>query len=63
MCIPVDPQRSSTPQAIMEVAEAVTHARFIGTNSSDDEVVLMRILRVSVSIWPPHPMTLYPIRY
>ncbi len=38
---------SSTSQGIREVAEAVTHARFVGTNTSNDEVVLMRILRVS----------------
>ena len=41
-----DPALPSTPHGIREVAEAVTHARFVGTNTSNDEVVLMRILRV-----------------
>ena len=33
--------------AVESVADAVTHARFIGTNPSNDEVVLMKILQVS----------------
>ncbi len=41
-----DIEVSSTSAGIREVAEAVTHARFVGTNSASDEVVLMRILRV-----------------
>ena len=36
--------------AVESIADAVTHARFIGTNPSNDEVVLMKILQVSFSI-------------
>ncbi|VDP33506.1 unnamed protein product [Soboliphyme baturini] len=32
--------------AILQIAEAVTHARFVGTDPSNDEVVLLRILQV-----------------
>ena len=32
---------------VESIADAVTHARFIGTNPSNDEVVLMKILQVS----------------
>ena len=32
------------------IADAVTHARFIGTNPSNDEVVLMKILQVGSSM-------------
>ena len=46
----LDPALFSTPQGIREVSEAVTHARFVGTNSSNDEVVLMRIIRVCFSL-------------
>lgn len=33
---------------IDQVANAVTHTRFVGTNANDDEVVLMRILQVTI---------------
>lgn len=33
--------------AVENIADAITHARFIGTNPSNDEVVLMKILQVS----------------
>ena len=33
--------------AIENIADAVTHARFVGTDPSSDEVVLMKILHVS----------------
>lgn len=42
------PDHVSAAQGIREVGEAVTHARFVGTNTSNDEVVLMRILNVSL---------------
>ena len=41
-----DPNFMSASQGIREVAEAVTHARFVGTSTASDEVVLMRILKV-----------------
>ena len=31
------------------IADAVTHARFVGTETSSDEVVLVKILQVSHS--------------
>ena len=31
------------------MADAVTHARFVGTDPSSDEVVLMKILQVSLN--------------
>ena len=42
---------------IDNIADAVTHARFVGTDPSSDEVVLMKILHVST---PPlvHPRSL-----
>jgi brefeldin A-resistance guanine nucleotide exchange factor 1 len=39
---------SSSAQGIREIGEAVTHARFVGTNTANDEVVLMTILKVSL---------------
>ena len=33
---------------IEAIADAVTHARFVGTDPASDEVVLMKILQVSV---------------
>lgn len=43
------PNLPSAAQAIREVAEAITHAKFVGTNSASDEVVLMKILNVSIA--------------
>ena len=43
--IPSDNEASA--RAVESIADAVTHARFIGTNPSNDEVVLMKILQVS----------------
>lgn len=43
--IPCDNEASA--RAVESIADAVTHARFIGTNPSNDEVVLMKILQVS----------------
>lgn len=42
--IPLDHVNAS--RAVESIADAVTHARFIGTNPSNDEVVLMKILQV-----------------
>ncbi len=36
--------------AIENIADAVTHARFVGTDPGSDEVVLMKILHVSFSL-------------
>ena len=40
------PSMPSAADGIKMVAEAITHARFVGTSSSSDEVVLMKILKV-----------------
>ncbi|XP_050302323.1 Golgi-specific brefeldin A-resistance guanine nucleotide exchange factor 1 [Anthonomus grandis grandis] len=42
----IDPTHSNVPQTVYNIADAVTHARFIGTDQSSDGVVLMRILQV-----------------
>lgn len=42
----VDPDHSAIAQCVEAVADAVTHARFVGTDASGDGVVLMRILQV-----------------
>ncbi|ESO85819.1 hypothetical protein LOTGIDRAFT_130403 [Lottia gigantea] len=42
----VDVQCELSPAAIENIADAVTHARFVGTDPSTDEVVLMKILYV-----------------
>ena len=42
----LDPASSSTPSGVESLADAVTHARFVGTDPSSDEVVLMKILQV-----------------
>ena len=34
-------------RAVTNVSEAVTRARFVGTDAASDEVVLLRILQVS----------------
>uniref|UniRef100_A0A5S6QUR4 SEC7 domain-containing protein n=1 Tax=Trichuris muris TaxID=70415 RepID=A0A5S6QUR4_TRIMR len=41
-----DPHCFTASSAVQQIAEAVTHARFVGTDPSDDEVVLLRILQV-----------------
>lgn len=33
---------------VEDIADAVTHARFVGTDHSSDGVVLMKILQVSI---------------
>ncbi|XP_052236199.1 Golgi-specific brefeldin A-resistance guanine nucleotide exchange factor 1-like [Dreissena polymorpha] len=42
----VDPKRDVAAAAIENIADAVTHARFVGTDPGSDEVVLMKILHV-----------------
>ncbi|KAK3091515.1 hypothetical protein FSP39_020408 [Pinctada imbricata] len=42
----VDPSTETAPAAIENIADAVTHARFVGTDPGSDEVVLMKILHV-----------------
>lgn len=37
---------STVATAVSNMADAVTHARFVGTDPSSDEVVLMKILQV-----------------
>jgi brefeldin A-resistance guanine nucleotide exchange factor 1 len=41
-----DPTHSTVPTTVHSIADAVTHARFVGTDQSSDGVVLMRILQV-----------------
>ncbi|KFD71266.1 hypothetical protein M514_04892 [Trichuris suis] len=41
-----NPHCFTASSAVQQIAEAVTHARFVGTDPSDDEVVLLRILQV-----------------
>ncbi|XP_060605825.1 Golgi-specific brefeldin A-resistance guanine nucleotide exchange factor 1-like isoform X2 [Ruditapes philippinarum] len=42
----VDPNCDEASPAIENIADAVTHARFVGTDPGSDEVVLMKILHV-----------------
>ena len=42
----LDPSHLSSSTAVEALSEAVTHARFVGTNPASDEVVLMKILQV-----------------
>lgn len=42
----IDPLSKTAAPAIENIADAVTHARFVGTDPSSDEVVLMKILHV-----------------
>ncbi len=36
----------TTASCVQQIADSITHARFVGTDSSSDEVVLMKILHV-----------------
>ena len=45
-----DPASSNVASAVSSMADAVTHARFVGTDPANDEVVLMKILQVSVCV-------------
>nr|XP_033796317.1 Golgi-specific brefeldin A-resistance guanine nucleotide exchange factor 1 isoform X2 [Geotrypetes seraphini]XP_033796319.1 Golgi-specific brefeldin A-resistance guanine nucleotide exchange factor 1 isoform X2 [Geotrypetes seraphini] len=42
----IDPSHESTAESVENMADAVTHARFVGTDPASDEVVLMKILQV-----------------
>uniref|UniRef100_A0A8C5WLP4 Golgi-specific brefeldin A-resistance guanine nucleotide exchange factor 1 n=1 Tax=Leptobrachium leishanense TaxID=445787 RepID=A0A8C5WLP4_9ANUR len=42
----IDPAHEGTAEGIENMADAVTHARFVGTDPASDEVVLMKILQV-----------------
>ncbi|XP_047458727.1 Golgi-specific brefeldin A-resistance guanine nucleotide exchange factor 1 isoform X2 [Mugil cephalus] len=42
----IDSNHESAAEAIENMADAVTHARFVGTDPASDEVVLMKILQV-----------------
>lgn len=42
----LDPTHPSTPSIVESVSDAITHARFVGTNQTSDEVVLMKIVEV-----------------
>ncbi|XP_064073514.1 Golgi-specific brefeldin A-resistance guanine nucleotide exchange factor 1 [Vanessa tameamea] len=42
----IDPTHSSVPATVEDIADAVTHARFVGTDHSSDGVVLLKILQV-----------------
>lgn len=41
-----DSNHDAAAEAIENMADAVTHARFVGTDPASDEVVLMKILQV-----------------
>ncbi|CAJ1057648.1 Golgi-specific brefeldin A-resistance guanine nucleotide exchange factor 1 isoform X6 [Xyrichtys novacula] len=42
----IDANHEAAAEAIEHMADAVTHARFVGTDPASDEVVLMKILQV-----------------
>lgn len=52
-----DAEESGQPEAMAEIAEAVTQCKFEATDRESDEVVLYKILQVSV--WPEPS---YPVR-
>lgn len=41
----------TTATCVQQIADSITHARFVGTDSSSDEVVLMKILRVILVLY------------
>ena len=45
-CVFADANHEAAAEAIENMADAVTHARFVGTDPASDEVVLMKILQV-----------------
>lgn len=56
-----DANHEAAAEAIENMADAVTHARFVGTDPASDEVVLMKILQVcwlqisrKYSVWQYH---------
>lgn len=44
----IDASHEAAAEGIENMADAVTHARFVGTDPASDEVVLMKILQVMV---------------
>ena len=44
----INPSTVSATSAVECIADAVTHARFVGTDPGSDEVVLMKILQVTL---------------
>uniref|UniRef100_A0ACB8F7W0 G-box binding factor n=1 Tax=Sphaerodactylus townsendi TaxID=933632 RepID=A0ACB8F7W0_9SAUR len=42
----IDSNHEGTAEGMENMADAVTHARFVGTDPASDEVVLMKILQV-----------------
>ena len=56
-----EPTSESAASGIENLADAVTHARFVGTDPSSDEVVLMKILQVgfTLSCWPVLTITVF----
>lgn len=49
-CVPADANHEAAAEAIENMADAVTHARFVGTDPASDEVVLMKILQVQLCL-------------
>lgn len=47
----IDSNHEGTAEGMENVADAVTHARFVGTDPASDEVVLMKILQVCWTRW------------
>lgn len=43
-----DPLNKSAPACVENIADAVTHARFVGTDTASDGDVLMKILQVGI---------------
>ena len=41
-----DPTHSTLASTVEQIADAVTHARFVGTDQTSDGVVLMKIVQV-----------------
>lgn len=50
-CLLADANHEAVAEATENMADAVTHARFVGTDPASDEVVLMKILQVRRSVW------------
>ena len=46
ICTPADCGQPGVQVAVVNLADAVTHARFVGSDASSDKVVLMKILDV-----------------
>ena len=42
----IDINSETSSLTVQQISDAVTHARFVGTDSSSDEVFLMKILHV-----------------